>query len=130
MGRKTLEAFVGLIPQYGLFAATYALAALLHSRHPIQVVITGAKDDGAAAALEKAAHTIYRYGKSVLRLTPDPLATTALPAALRETLPNMNPAVPQAFVCVETTCFPPVSDPDKLVALLGEAVIGARGAES
>ena len=42
---KTLEAFVGLIPQYGLFAATYALAALLHSRHPIQVVITGAKDD-------------------------------------------------------------------------------------
>ena len=27
---KTLEAFVGLIPQYGLFAATYGLAALLH----------------------------------------------------------------------------------------------------
>ena len=127
---KTLEAFVGLIPQYGLFAATYALAALLHSRHPIQVVITGAKDDGAAAALEKAAHTIYRYGKSVLRLTPEPLSTTALPAALRETLPNMNPAVPQAFVCVETTCFPPVSDPEKLVALLGEAAIGAHGAGS
>ena len=42
---KTLEAFVGLIPQYGLFAATYGLAALLHSRHPMQVVITGAASD-------------------------------------------------------------------------------------
>ncbi len=31
---KTLEAFVGLVPQYGLFAATYGLAALLHARHP------------------------------------------------------------------------------------------------
>ena len=42
---KTLEAFVGLVPQYGLFAATYGLAALLHARHPVQVVITGAAGD-------------------------------------------------------------------------------------
>ena len=31
---KTLEAFAGLVPQFGLFAATYGLAALLHERHP------------------------------------------------------------------------------------------------
>lgn len=123
---KTLEAFVGLIPQYGLFAATYALAALLHSRHPIQVVITGAKDDSAAAALEKAAHKIYRYGKSVLRVTPESLAKAALPTALSQTLPHLDASVAQAFVCVETTCFPPTVHPDKLTDLLTAAAPGAQ----
>ena len=52
---KTLEAFAALAPKYGLFAATYGLAALLHARHPLQVVITGAANDAKAAALEKAA---------------------------------------------------------------------------
>ena len=32
---KTLEAFAVLAPKYGLFAATYGLAALLHARHPL-----------------------------------------------------------------------------------------------
>ena len=127
---KTLEAFVGLIPQYGLFAATYGLAALLHSRHPMQVVITGAPGDAQAAALEKAAHSVYRYGKAVLRLTPETLAGAGLPAALRETIPHIDAAVPQAYVCVETTCFPPVSDPDNLAALLTDADADARGARS
>src|SRR6202042_404965 len=57
---KTLEAFVGLIPQYGLFAATYGLAALLHSRHPLQVVVLGAAGNPQAPALEKSANEIYR----------------------------------------------------------------------
>jgi hypothetical protein len=125
---KTLEAFVGLIPQYGLFAATYGLAALLHSRHPIQVVITGAPSDPEAAALEKAAHTIYRYGKAVLRVTPETLAGAGLPAALGETLPHIDPAKPQAFVCVETTCFPPVTAPAELKALLTESAASATKA--
>jgi uncharacterized protein len=124
---KTLEAFVGLIPQYGLFAATYALAALLHSRHPVQVVITGASGDEQAAALEKAAHETYRYGKSVLRITPETLAGAGLPAALRETLPQIDAAKPQAFVCVETTCFPPVAEPERLKNLLTESATGAQG---
>ena len=63
---KTLEAFVGLVPQYGLFAATYGLAALLHARHPLQVVVLGAAGDAKAAALEKAANEIFRFGKAVL----------------------------------------------------------------
>ncbi|HTW23522.1 MAG TPA: thioredoxin domain-containing protein, partial [Candidatus Baltobacteraceae bacterium] len=126
--RKTLEAFAGLVPQYGLFAATYALAALLHARHPLQVVITGAADDAKADALEAAAHGVYRFGKVVLRVTPERLAGGALPAALRETIPHLDASVPQAFVCVETTCFPPVSDPGKLAALLAEAATGSRAA--
>jgi uncharacterized protein len=125
---KTLEAFVGLIPQYGLFAATYALAALLHSRHPMQVVVTGASGDAQAAALEKAAHKIYRYGKSVLRVTPETLVGAGLPAALGETLPHIDAAVPEAYVCVETTCFPPVTDPEKLEALLTERSPGTTTA--
>jgi uncharacterized protein len=115
---KTLEAFVGLVPQYGLFAATYGLAALLHARHPLQVVVMGAAGDPKAKELEKAANEIYRFGKAVLRATRENLANASLAPALRETLPHLNAAKPQALVCVETTCHPPVTDSAKLEALL------------
>ena len=114
----TLEAFVGLVPQYGLFAGTYGLAALLHARHSLQVVIAGATGDPQGAALEKAAHEVYRFGKAVLRATPERLAASSLPQALRETLPNLDPLVAQAIVCIETTCFPPICDPSILKNLL------------
>jgi uncharacterized protein len=118
---KTLESFVGLVPQYGLFAATYGLAALLHARHSLQVVVLGAAGDPQAAALEKAANEIYRFGKSVLRVTPETLAGASLAPALRETLPHLDAAKAQALVCVETTCHPPVAEVEKLKALLTEA---------
>ena len=117
---KTLEAFVGLVPQYGLFAATYGLAALLHSRHPIQVVVLGSADDPKAAELEKAANEVYRFGKAVLRVTPQRLTSASLAPALRETLPHLDAAKPQALVCIETTCHPPVTTPDKLTSLISE----------
>jgi uncharacterized protein YyaL (SSP411 family) len=117
---KTLEAFVGLVPQYGLFAATYGLAALLHARHPLQVVVLGAAGDPKAAELEQAANEIYRFGKAVLRVTPENLSNASLAPALRETLPHLDAAKPQALVCIETTCHPPVNDPAKLKALLVE----------
>ena len=115
---KTLEAFVGLAPQYGLFAATYGLAALLHERHSMQVVVVGAAGDAKAAELEKAANEVYRFGKSVLRVTPETLAGASLAPALRETLPHLDAAKAQALVCVETTCFPPVDEAQKLKELL------------
>jgi hypothetical protein len=77
--------------------------------------------------LEKAAHEIYRFGKSVLRVTPERLASGTLPAALRETLPHLDAAVPQAFLCVETTCYPPVSDRNKLTALLAQVASNSTG---
>ncbi len=117
---KTLEAFVGLVPQYGLFAATYGLAALLHARHPLQVAVMGTAGDPKAAELEKAASEIYRFGKAVLRVTPETLTTASLTPALRETLPHLDAAKAQALVCIETTCHPPVADPAKLKALLVE----------
>jgi uncharacterized protein len=124
---KTLEAFVGLIPQYGLFAATYGLAALLHSRHPIQVVVLGSANDPKAAELEKVANEIYRFGKEVLRVTPQKLASASLAPALRETLPHLDAAKAQALVCVETSCHPPVTTSADLASLLGETA-GATGA--
>ena len=115
---KTLEAFVGLVPQYGLFAATYGLAALLHARHSMQVVVMGAAGDPQAAALENAANEVFRFGKSVLRVTPETLASASLAPALRETLPHLDATKPQALVCIETTCYPPVADPAQLKELL------------
>jgi uncharacterized protein len=117
---KTLEAFIGLIPQYGLFAATYGLAALLHSRHPIQVVVLGPANDPRATALEKVANEIYRFGKEVLRVTPENLASAALAPALRETLPHLDATKPQVLVCVETSCHRPVTTPADLASLLTE----------
>jgi len=127
---KTLEAFIKLVPQYGLYTATFALAALLHARHPLQVVVTGTAGESRAHELAKAAYDTYRFGKTALRVTPESLNANALPPALRETLPHLNAAVSQALVCVETTCHPPVSEPAALVSLLTEAgaAVSAREA--
>jgi uncharacterized protein len=120
---KTLEAFAGLAPQLGLFSATYGLAALLHARHPMQVVVTGAANDPTAAALEQAATRVYRFGKAVLRVTPDALSRDGLAPALKETIPHLCADQAQALVCVETACHPPVTDPDKLAALLTDRAV-------
>jgi uncharacterized protein len=122
--RKTLEAFAGIAPQYGLFAATYGLAATLFANHPLQVVITGSANDPAAKALEEAAHRVYRFGKSVLRVTPG-TSLTHLAGALKETLPHLPADKPLAVVCSGQTCFPPTSDPAQLTALLENGAAGA-----
>jgi uncharacterized protein len=122
--QKTLEAFAGVAPQYGLFAATYGLAATLFARHPIQVVITGNSSDPAAQALEAAAHRVFRFGKSVLRVTPG-TQLAALAGALKETLPHLPADKPIALVCAGQTCLPPTSDPDQLSAFLDNGATGA-----
>jgi uncharacterized protein YyaL (SSP411 family) len=115
----TLEAFAGIAPQFGIHAASYGLAALLHARRPFEVVITGASEDPQAAALETAANSVYRFGKAVLRVTPERMASPdALAPALAETLPHLRADVAQALVCVGTPCRQPVTDPAALVALL------------
>ena len=121
--KKTLEAFAGIAPQYGLFAATYGLAALLFAEHPTQVVITGAQGDAAAENLERAANDVFRFGKAVLRVTP---ATSFeyLPLALRQTLPHLPKDKPSALVCSGNTCLPPTSDPEELKRLLQKGIAG------
>ncbi|MGO9640306.1 MAG: thioredoxin domain-containing protein [Candidatus Acidiferrales bacterium] len=116
--QKTLECFAKIAPEYGLHAATYGLALLLHTRHGQQVVITGRADDPAAKRLEETAAAGYRFGKAVLRVTPERAAAGALAPALAETIPHLRAGVAQALVCSGTSCRPPVSDPGKLQALL------------
>jgi len=95
------------------------LAATLFAHHPPQVVITGAADDSTANALEFAANSVFRFGKSVLRILPNAAAPVSLlPFALRETLPHLPKDKPLALVCSGNTCFPPTSDPEQLKALL------------
>jgi hypothetical protein len=123
LAKKTLEAFAGIAPQYGLFAATYGLAATLFAHHPLQVVITGPANDPVAQALEQTAYGVYRFGKSVLRMTPGS-SLTHLAGALKETLPHLPPDKPLAIVCSGQTCLPPTSDPAQLTALLENGAAG------
>jgi uncharacterized protein YyaL (SSP411 family) len=121
--KKTLEAFAGIAPQYGLFAATYGLAALLFAEHPTQVVITGAAGDPAAEKLERAAHDVFRFGKAVLRATPT-TSLEYLPVALRHTLPHLPKNKPSALICSGNTCLPPTTDPEELKRLLQKGIAG------
>jgi uncharacterized protein YyaL (SSP411 family) len=116
----TLDAFAGVASQYGLFAATYGLASVLHGRHPLQIVVTGVAGNEAAEQLVRAAGSFYRFGKAVLRLTPERHADSSLPAALGETLPHLRAELAQAFVCAGSTCYPPVEQPAKLLELLAQ----------
>jgi uncharacterized protein YyaL (SSP411 family) len=122
--KKTLEAFAGIAPQYGLFAATYGLAATLFVHHPLQIVITGPANDPTAQALEAAAHRVYRFGKSVLRVTPE-TPQLHFAGALKETVPHLPAGKPLALVCSGQTCFAPTSDPAQLTALLENGAAGA-----
>jgi uncharacterized protein len=124
LARKALEAFAGIAPQYGMFAATYGLAATLFARHPMQVVVTGRADDPAAQALEVAAHGVFRFGKSVLRLTPGATLTN-LAGALKETLPHLPAGKALALVCTDQSCLPPTGDPAQLTAYLENGLADA-----
>jgi uncharacterized protein YyaL (SSP411 family) len=117
--KKTLEAFAGIAAQFGMFAATYGLAATLFARQPIQVVITGAEGDDEALKLEEVANSVFRLGKAVLRVKPG-INVEHLPLALRETLPHLPADKANALVCFGNTCMPPTSDPERLMTLLAD----------
>ncbi len=117
----TLEAFAGVAEQYGLFAATYGLAALLHVRHPLEVVIVGKETDARSQELERAANSAFRFGKAVLRLDPQSASAEQLPAGLAATVGGLSAAadgLPRALVCVNGTCQPPVTQPEELTAAI------------
>jgi len=123
---ETLEAFAGAAPKYGMFAASYGLAALLHTRGAIQVVVTGREDDPAAQMLERAAAETYRFGKAVLRVTPERKAKGWLAPMLSMTLPHLDAEQAAAMVCVETKCFPPVTSGEELRRRLLNQERGAK----
>src|SRR5260370_4641689 len=104
--QKTLQAFAGIAPQYGLFAATYGLAATVFAHHPTQVVITGPANDPAAQALADAAHRVFRFANSVLRVTPE-TPQPRLAGALKDTLPHLPADNSLTVVCSSQPSLPP-----------------------
>ena len=116
--RRTLDAFAGVAENFGLSASTYGLAVLLHTRHPVEVVIVGARDDARTRALARAAHQKFRFGKAVLQYEPQEVSAQQLPAGLAATLPHVGGGAPVALVCGNGACQPPVSEPDELAAAL------------
>jgi len=121
---QTLEAFAGAADNYGLFAATYGLAALLHVRYPMEVVVVGRKDDARTCELVRAAHGAFRFGKAVLQFAPEDISAERLPPGLAATLPALTGSVdgaPRALVCVNAACRPPVSQPEELAAAIAGA---------
>jgi uncharacterized protein len=119
----TLEAFAGIIDQFGIFAGTYGLALTWYSRPHTQVVVIGG--DTTADALYHAAVRPYSATKSVLCLADGHAVAPNLPPALAETIPNVpgaNGGKGIAVLCSGFTCQPPVSDPESLERQLRESL--------
>jgi len=120
----TLEVFGGIAEQYGMFAATYGLAAVWLLEGHTQVVVVG--NDERARELYAAAVAPFAVNKAVLKVSDSAAAPQNLPPALAEVVPNL-PALKEgkstAIICSNFTCQPPISDPDELAKALHEVLM-------
>ena len=82
---QTIELIAGLADQYGLFAATYGIAAVHLSHSHTQIVIVGSGER--AEMLYKAAVRPFSATKAVLKLGANKAVPQSLPPALAETIP-------------------------------------------
>ena len=118
---QTLEVFAGLAEQYGIFGATYGIAAVHFSRPHTQVMIIGS--DELAAQLYSAASASFAFSRSVIKLAANEAVTQNLPPTLAETIPNL-PGIHSgktiAVICSGFSCQPPVFDLESLKHLLEE----------
>lgn len=117
---QTLVLLAGVAGQYGIFAASYGIAAVHYSRPHVQVVIVG--DDENASQLHRAAAASFALGTAVLKISANEAVPQNLPRALAETVPNL-PGVKEgksvAILCSNFSCQPPISDPQELGRALG-----------
>ena len=118
---QTLEVFAGMAEQYGIFGATYGIAAVHFSKPHTQVMIIGG--DEVAAQLYSAASLPFAFSRSVIKLPANEAVTQNLPPALAETIPNL-PGIHSgktiAVICSGFSCQPPVFDLESLKRLLEE----------
>ncbi len=122
--QQTLTLFAGGAEQYGIFAGTYALAAVLFSSAHAQVFVVGSGDD--ANRLFAAAVAPFALTRSVVCLPENEVTPQNLPPALAETVPQV-PGVkegrPMAIVCSNFACRPPIYEADELARALRETSI-------
>src|SRR6266851_1780467 len=116
---QTLELLAGAAGQYGLFAATYGIAAVHFSEPHTQIVIVG--EDETAEQLYAEALAASSFGRSVLKLNFSQAVEPNLPPSLAATIPQL-PALKQrrtvAVVCSGGTCKPPAHSVEFLKQLL------------
>jgi hypothetical protein len=112
---QTMEVLAGLAGQYGIFAATYGIAAIHVSQAHTQVVIIG--EDKLADQLYSSAARIPALNQAVLKLVSSKVVPQYLPPALAKTIPVL-PAIKEgrtvAVICSDFSCRPPISDVEEL----------------
>jgi uncharacterized protein len=116
---QTLEVFASSASQYGIYAATYGMAAVWLLHGYTQVVVIG--NDEKADHLYAAAVAPYAANKTVFRLRDSEVTPQYLPPALAETIPSVPGARSGrsvAVICTNFTCQPPVEEPDELARAL------------
>ena len=117
--QKTLELLAGAAGQYGIFAATYGLAAMAFSVSHSEIVIIG--EDELAYELHRLAVGHAEIGRVILRLTFSQAAAANLPPLLASTIPSL-PAVRNgttvAVVCSGGSCKPPAHSIAELQEIL------------
>ncbi|MGA8153867.1 MAG: thioredoxin domain-containing protein [Terriglobales bacterium] len=120
---QTMELMAGVAGQYGLFAATYAIAGVHLSQPHTQVVVIG--DGETAEQLHHTAVAPFSATKAVLKLAFNKVVPQNLPPALAQTIPQL-PAVQAgkavAVVCSGFTCQPPISSAEELAQALRPAL--------
>jgi len=107
-----------MAPQYGIFGATYGIAAVYFSEPHTQVVVVG--DGERARELAQATIHAFRFNQAVLRLAAGEAVPQKLPPALAQTIPNVPgiQAGALAVVCSGFACRPPVTEARALRDLL------------
>jgi uncharacterized protein YyaL (SSP411 family) len=123
---RTLALLAETAGQYGLFAATYGIAAVYASYPHMQVVVVG--EDGTALELYEEASRSAIFGRSVIKLKFNQAVAQNLPPTLAATipeLPGVRAGTTNAIVCSGVTCQPPVSTRNELKRLLEQALTAA-----
>jgi uncharacterized protein YyaL (SSP411 family) len=122
---QTLELLAGLAGKFGIFAATYGIAAVHFSQSHTQVVIVGADD--LAEQLHTIATSFFGLGKTILKLPANEIVAQNLPPGLGETilsLPAVSEGKSAAILCSGFSCQPPIFDPEQLRRSLARALKG------
>ena len=126
---QTLELLAGLAGKFGIFAATYGIAAVHFVQPHTQVVILG--DDGLAEQLYAVAAGFFGFDNAVLKLAMSKAVPQNLPPALAETIPHLaasGDGKSVALVCSGFSCQPPISSPEQLRQSLGRVFAPERKA--
>jgi uncharacterized protein YyaL (SSP411 family) len=123
---QTLELLAGAAGQYGLFAATYGIAAVYFSTPPAQVVVVG--EGRAADALYSEAIANCGFTTSVLKLNFSQAVAQNLPPTLAATipqLPDIKRGETVAVICSGASCQPPVHKLEELKRVLSSRGLAA-----